>query len=347
MATHRIIRMKFESPLHLARGIGGAYDTAEDRLRSDTISGAIAAIYAATEPGADVRAFMQTYKVSSAYPFMGSHYFLPKPFGYRDLSILKKDEHEQRKALKGIQYFETGSWQKAIAGETLEVCEERIAREGLLYDQPIQKDDKNKPLRLFVSELQQKVWIARTDGNTIVNPKGKDHEKSESTSDPYFFDRTYFHKDAGLYFMVEAKDEVYRQLLALMENLGVVGIGSDKSVGNGQFTAEAGEIKLNTPAATSKIMLLSSAVPLKEEIQDGCLGKSAYQLVKRGGFMAGTSVDSFRHLRKKPVYMLTEGSLIACSQMQGQIVDVTPAWNDPLMHRVFRDGRAFYVPVNL
>jgi len=31
----------------------------------------------------------------------------------------------------------------------------------------------------------------------------------------------------------------------------------------------------------------------------------------------------------------------------GKIENVRPTWNDELLHNVYRDGRAFFLPVNI
>ena len=45
MARFKIVRLEFRSPLHLGRGLGEAYDTAEKTLHSDTLSGALTSAF--------------------------------------------------------------------------------------------------------------------------------------------------------------------------------------------------------------------------------------------------------------------------------------------------------------
>lgn len=67
--------------------------------------------------------------------------------------------------------------------------------------------------------------------------------------------------------------------------------------------------------------------------------KSKYTLVQRGGFIAGTTINEFWHLRKKSIYMFTEASLFSSDLLSGKIENVRPDWNDKLLHPVYKDGR--------
>ncbi len=62
--------------------------------------------------------------------------------------------------------------------------------------------------------------------------------------------------------------------------------------------------------------------------------------------MAGSSVSEFQRLRKKSVYMFDEGSVFpTMCNLKGTIVDLTPIWNDPKMHKVYRSGKPFTLPI--
>ena len=164
---------------------------------------------------------------------------------------------------------------------------------------------------------------------------------------PFYFERRYFNTGCGLYFIYEVSKDLENRFKTLIQWLGNTGFGTDKSVGNGMFNVEFSEIEIFESTNASRLMTLSLLCPKKEELNGEMLGKSNYALVQRGGFIAGTTVDEFRHLRKKSIYMFTEGSLFSSDHLSGKIENVRPVWNDKLLHPVYKDGRAFTIPVNI
>ena len=102
----------------------------------------------------------------------------------------------------------------------------------------------------------------------------------------------------------------------------------------------------NSISKPNKNTLEKALVPTKEELDGFDLEQSRYELLHRGGYMAGSNVAEFRHLLKKSVYMIGVGSLFAgVHTLRGTIADVTPCWNDDNMHRVLRSGRPVAIPV--
>lgn len=325
MAKNKIVKLSFISPLHIGRGLGEAYDTAEKTLHSDTISGALTATFCSVYPARDAISFMNKYRVSSAFPFYGNNYFLPKPLVKVNIKICDEDDYLQKKKLKKIEFIELSLWQELVAGRELSVNKNQISSNGkFLYSGPAPDE------ALFKDDLQQRVTVPRDGGD----------------SKPYYLDRRFFSRGAGLYFFLSSDDETEKILDTVLEHLGTIGFGTDKSVGNGQFEAVFSEIELDPPVDSGKCILLSMACPIQEEISSELLINSSYQIVSRGGFIAGTSLSKFRHLRKKSIYMFVEGSVFPVSKLDGKIVNVRPDWNDSQLHPVFRDGRSFCIPVN-
>lgn len=93
-------------------------------------------------------------------------------------------------------------------------------------------------------------------------------------------------------------------------------------------------------------MSLSLFIPTEDEL-DGLLdGSPRYSLLLRGGYMAGSSVEEFRHLRKKMVYAFGEGSVFETTKpLVGKLVDLRPDWNDIRIHPVYRSGRALTLKI--
>jgi len=72
MIKKTVFKLSFSGPLHIGKGLGEAYDTTDNILHSDTISGFLASIWSMQHDGTGVKEFMQQYRVSSAFPFYQS-----------------------------------------------------------------------------------------------------------------------------------------------------------------------------------------------------------------------------------------------------------------------------------
>jgi CRISPR type III-A-associated RAMP protein Csm4 len=95
-------------------------------------------------------------------------------------------------------------------------------------------------------------------------------------------------------------------------------------------------------------MLLSLYIPTEQEVEMLNLTESKYELVLRGGYMAGSDEEDFKHLRKKSVYAFSVGSIFpTTAKLSGKIVDLKPSWNDERMHPVYRSGKPFFVPIKV
>lgn len=325
MSTFNIIKLNFLSPIHL--GIGrDYYDTSAVGLHSDTLSAALASMNVRTQQdGLDVEAFLNSFTLSSAFPFIGQTLFLPKISGKLNLIVRNKSEHEYRKKIKKVQYIEKSIWEALANGETVTVDEDQIKDKYLVAD-------PKEFVVPFKHQVSQRVGVPR-DGRT--------------NSLPFYFDWTFFNSNCGLYCVTDADGENFDRLCELFTTLGELGIGSDKSVGGGQFKVMPEKITIKEPLDANKTMILSLYIPTEEEITDLSLKESKYSLLLRGGYMAGSSNENLRHLWKKSIYMFDVGSCFSTkSKIKGKVVDLTPEnWNGEKMHPVYRSGKAFTLKI--
>ncbi|WP_372775254.1 type III-A CRISPR-associated RAMP protein Csm4 [Mangrovibacterium sp.] len=325
MAEHKIVKLKFVSPLHLGHGQGDAYDTGQKLLHSDTISGAIASVYCSMFSPRELLPFMKKYRLSSAFPYAGGSVFLPRPLAKIPLRFSDLDDYRQLKKLKKIEYIDYNLWQRIVSGEPVISSKYCLSADGrFLFSSPdlVQK--------VYRDELQQRVFVPRTGEDAM----------------PYYFERRFFAANCGLYFFLDTESpEVEAKVLYLLQVLGMQGFGTDKSIGNGQFEATLSSVNLNIEKQSHAHMLISLACPEQNEISADLLEKSSYQLAKRGGFVAGTGDNRFRHLRKRSIYMFTEGSVFIGKTPSGKIENLRPEWNDVDLHPVYRDGRSFSLPL--
>lgn len=325
MAGYTIFKLKNLSPLHIGTGKEN-YDISASQWQSDAISAALASVRAMQGKCDDIQGFLNSFVVSSAFPYINDCLFLPKPQGKISVKVPSKEEHEYRKKLKKIKFIESSLWQELISGKTLEVCSNQLQGEYLL---PSTETDFAKPMQ---SQVNQRVSVPRDN---------KDAQ-------PFFFDWTYFRNNAGLCFMAKAEDDIIEELKSLLETLGETGIGTDKNVGGGKFEVKKSNILVDIPENPNASLLLSTYIPTEEELPKLQLSDSKYELIRRDGYLAGSSETDFRHLRKKAVYMFNVGSVFkTTADLQGKIVDLKPDWNDERMHSIYRSGKPFVVPVNL
>ena len=325
MATYTIVKFKNLTPLHVGTGKEN-YDFSASELHSDTLSAAIAAIRAQQGKSNDVKEFLQSFVISSAFPFVGNSLFLPKPQGKLDVLVSDMDEYPSRKKLKKIRYIESSMWNQLAAGNNVVVKANQLQKEFLLAE-------NSEFVQPFKTQVNQRVSIPRDDNQT---------------ADPFFFEWKYFSSNAGLYCLLDASEEVKKEIVSILEVLGEVGLGTDRTVGGGKFEVETNRVTLNDLPQANAQMLLSLYIPTEDELSQLNLPNSRYDLVLRGGYMAGSEQDTFRHLRKKSIYMFNVGSVFNSTQcIAGKVVDLKPEWNDDKIHSVFRSGKPFVVPINI
>ena len=324
MADYTIFKLKNLTPLHIGTGKEN-YDFSSDELSSDTLSSALASIRAQQGETDKIDTFLQSFTISSAFPFIGDVLFLPRPMGRLDISVKDMEEHQYRKELKKVKYIELSLWKDLVNGKHITINHSQINKEFIL---PNSFDSISAPSS---KQVMQRVTIDR------------DEQKSE----PFFFEWQYFSPTSGLYFIINADKEVIEELFQLAINLGETGLGTDKNVGGGKFQVEQATISLSNASNPTDSMLLSTYIPTEEEIQFINLETATYSILQRNGYIAGSEIDKFQHLRKKSIYMFNTGSSFKTLEpLSGKVVDLRPDWNDATLHPVFRSGKPFVIQIH-
>lgn len=343
-------KLHFTSPLHLAKGKID-YDTADTVLHSDTLKSALAVSALQLGLTNDVEAFLNSFQISSAFPFYEDEYFFPKP-NFLDaekesdnrLQIIDLEANKQRKKVKKIQFIGKSCFENLLK-------DKQKFPEGYFQGSFLSEifDEKNKP-KIFQSETQERVQIPH-----IVDEK--------NPTRPYYVDRLYFSENAGLYFIVQANEDTIKTVNNCLKLLGDNGLGTDRNVGNGQFEFEQKEINLQLPENANHLTNISLYCPTKDElIKDEKLNVLSYNLMKRGGWIASPENENHISLRKRSVFMFQEGSIFPnVSTLAkfdtlpkfGKVVDLKPD-NEKLQemkvditHSIFRDGQSLFLPIAL
>jgi len=326
MPTCNIIKLKNITPLHIGNGKENQYDFSASDLHSDTLSAALTAIRAQQGKTDDLKSFLQSFTLSSSFPFWENVYFLPRHQGKINVKVAGKEEKMYRKQLKKLKYIDISLWCELVRGDEVLVDESQLREDFLVKS----SGGFEKP---YQSQVNQRVSVPRAD--------------NEDAS-PFFFNRKYFHEKAGLFCLTDAQGERFEEILNLFQLLGEAGLGTDRNIGGGKFETEADTLELPEIHGANKTMLLSLYIPTREELATLQLKAARYEILLRGGFIAGSEEECFRHLRKRSIYMFNVGSLFPVQEpLTGKIVDLAPKWNDERMHPVFRSGRPFCIPVKI
>ena len=175
-----IAKLNFKTALHISKGTN-TLTTSDTTIHSDTIKSALFAIgirYGATMPD---KAFLDSFTVSSAFPYFGDELFFPKPMSMslNDFQIYKTDtdlEEQPYKVFKNIQYLGQSYFEKALEGNSLKVYSSNFLdkKKGFITEKFQNKLKINK-LTLSKKELQQRVNIKQE--NTFYIDKIQKYSK--------------------------------------------------------------------------------------------------------------------------------------------------------------------------
>lgn len=313
----QLVRLRFRQPLHLSRGKLNTYESSEHTLHSDTVQAALFVCALQLYDVATALDFQDTVRVSSAFPFVGDEFWLPRP-----LNPWLDEDPETRKELKKIKYLKKAHFEQALHGQKPPVSE--LLEYGDVWKK-IWKDD-----------VTQRVLIDRVNAG----------------STPFYLEKLYpanWHRDRGLFVLLKNEGFDAARLKSLFRLLGDNGIGLQRSLGNGTFDIENLEIEdflLALPESGSAWVNLSLYRPADEEqVGKIQLEHSHYQLLKRGGWLSSPDDTVHMSLRKKSVLMFSEGSVLAfgSGEPKGRIEEIQPEWKG--IHPVFRDGRGIFLPM--
>ncbi|MDR1886414.1 MAG: type III-A CRISPR-associated RAMP protein Csm4 [Prevotellaceae bacterium] len=325
MPKYNIVKLTNLTPLHIGTGKQNQYDSAAADLHSDTLSAALAALRAQRGNTNDTEAFLNSFTLSSAFPFWGNTLFLPRLQGKMPVKVAGKEENEYGKQLKKLKYIDAALWNELVKGKSLTVEPSQLEVEEFLL-----KTDKDFE-QPFKSQINRRITAPRT-GN--------------QDAEPFFFHWTYYHAKSGLYCLTDAQGAKFDETVNLFKLLGETGLGTDKNSGGGKFEVETDTITLPDVTGANHTLLLSLYIPEETEMPKLRLSAAQYGLTLRGGYMAGSSEEHLRYLRKRSVYMFTAGSLFpTTAKLKGKTVNLTPDRNDEGIHPVYRSGKPFYLPV--
>lgn len=334
--TVEAIRLHFSSPLHIGRG-ATELDKTDAIYHSDALKSALYAVglpyFSEWETAPD--AFFNAFCISSAFPFCGDELFLPKPYSQMQFRFANTAEEKEAKKAKRISFISASLFQQwaKVPEEPVSVQEAQVSPGGNYLFNPT-----NKAKAFLHAEVQQRVQVS-AQGD------------ADNDTRPFYFDRLYFEENSGLYFLAHFHNETIRhQVLRVLTLLGTQGIGTDRTVGNGLFNFDAAahisNIELPEAADGNLHINLGLYLPTRNELSTVNLDESFWQLVKRGGYIAGSSYEKFLSLRKNSIYFFAEGSVFKTDiLLKGRYINLKPDYNDADLHPVYRCGQPLFITI--
>lgn len=282
------------------------------------------------------------FAVSSAFPYAGDVYFLPRPL----LTLVGLSESEVPglgKRLKKVRFVSEQVFAAIVNAQPLGPLLGSFIPEGAsLQDGAVMAAvaEVEQLRRRFADPLSgaTRFWSKDTASRVALDRKS-------TRSQVYGVGRVTFAAGCGLALLVAYNDESLRPSVErALRVLGDAGLGGERSSGHGQFSLEvAGAYQPPAVQVPNGYTLLSLYWPTRHEVAGGVLDAASYGLLMRRGWVSSPDGSN---LRRRSVRMLSEGSVLR-RLPQGALADVKPldpfpATNVP--HDVWRYGVALTVP---
>jgi len=318
-----IFKLRFKGPTHFGE-TGIDLENVSERVQSDTLFSALVNAYKELNGIEKTTEFIQSFieqpkfLISSLFVYKGDKYFLPRPL--IDEHIDKEIKKSFGKDLKKIKWVDPEGflkWQKCLDREEVE----RLKGLQSEYEDS------------YSVEIRPRVSL----------------DRATCQSNIYHSGFVYFKKDAGLYGIVVFWDNDFiSQFKNLLEILGEIGLGGEKTYGCGMFEIESfervpDEFKEVLFGDSGNYTLLSLCHPDPSELPQLKEGDAAYDIVRKRGWI--TSGRYAMPFKRKSLGFFVEGSVFK-KKPKGALVDVTPeSLPEPLPHRIFRYGYALTAPL--
>ncbi|WP_457741272.1 type III-A CRISPR-associated RAMP protein Csm4 [Thermococcus sp.] len=212
---------------------------------ADTLFGAIANALATLDGGKTIeellRAFKKGAKISSAFPYSGDTYYLPKPLTVELMDF--EGDAVRVKRMKRAAYLDLENFERA--------------------------------LRLESFETPEVVSYSRVSAPKVVL------DRVAQDASIYFWEEVRFRDDAGLYFLYSGPENVFNEFIKpAVRVLGDSGIGGKSTWGFGLFEPSFDSIKINAPESPYAVTL-SNALPTKRPVLWRTLRKGGWSFGKR------------------------------------------------------------------
>ncbi|MCW1298694.1 MAG: type III-A CRISPR-associated RAMP protein Csm4 [Candidatus Parvarchaeota archaeon] len=326
-------KLKFQSSFHIDAGT--AVDgPSETFIHSDTLFSALVSSARKFYGDEIAQKFLEptAIVISSAFPFYKDELFLPKPLYFFPENL---KEYEMIKVFKKAKFISKDLIIKLLSGQKVE--DEFFSKDYILdscwrtvknITSENKKDDEEED-KIFEEQEVPHIVMDRVTNQTQI----------------YYKTEVYFHKNAGLYFIAEVKDELIQKFETVLRFLGDEGIGADRTIGKGLFEVEEIQnFSLPLSQESDYYYSLSLYSPSKEEFEKIEPRKSFYDFTIRSGWISNNT------LNRKSLRMFVEGSVLKLSNKQKPVgclhkVLEKKDYENDLLYDIYRSGQALFLPI--
>lgn len=337
MATFKIYKLHFTSPLH----IGDQHEdlgNSQKVIQSDTLYAALMSCLAKSGVSLPDNGDLG-FTVSSLFPYFQKDkdsapiYFLPIPMKANQTDL---PDASMAKKVKKVQWVDSALYSSVLSGDPLfdgtgkyipDIQESYLTA----YELP---EDINGSREFVRSEVSQRVTLQSRTG--------------EEDAKPFYVDKILFRHHAGFYFIAEGDTSLLENALNL---LSMEGIGTDRNIGYGFFEYTTDTLSIDLPESANHQLSLSLFIPESREQLEALMDSEmvAYDFVRRGGWI---TTFPYMTLRKNAIYGFLPGSVFCngantAASVIGKIVDLKPETDLGIEHHIWRNGKAFMLPINL
>lgn len=257
------------------------------------------------------------FRISNLLPYIDTELFIPKPIISKDelgAVEIKENSYNPKKDLKKINYIGISKFSDYISILKKSDFDENTFREY-------------KELSFGVSSSFTKNKIG--------------DEKTE----PFEVGVYKFHSNSGLYFILKCYDNSFiEKFNSVIKSLGITGIGGKRSVGYGVFEYNCLEVKEGDyiykylENNEKHNMLISSCIPMENEIAVLSKKGSYYTLSLKSGFKYSVS-DYSNTNKKKGIVYIDVGSILE-EKILGQIKD---SKREVDKHSIYNYGLSLFI----
>jgi CRISPR-associated protein Csm4 len=304
-----VVKLTFSGPISIGTGDVTHGDGFHGIVHSDTLFSAIANEWARTcEDEVPLEGLVERlngpsppFRISSALPFFGSDYYLPTPLGTTAI---------YREKLRDIPFLDLFDFMELAAGNEELLRKKRISNPLEWVISPFTAP------RVAIDRFTTATNIYQTSGYRL-NPGG------------------------GLYFILEINDDaIWKTLSLCIRLLGETGLGGERSVGYGRFTAEFVEADqlpgwhdLLNQSVEGSGCWYSLSLCCPRDHNEARLALSYNLLIRKGWIF---SYSSLKQMKRRQCRVFGEGSIFR-SNLKGFVADVTPK-DFAAEHRIYRYG---------
>jgi len=318
--TFHLFKLTFPYGLHVG-ATGYGLEDAHSMVHSDQLFSALCVSMGRLYGDTGVEDFLRSPDVflSSCFPFSEEALWFPILMCPRQEG--KKMTYPGRKRTRKMSMLPQSMFEANLAG----ILTDEAMLDGL---------DKMVPPSKFIKKIER----PRVTVDRVTN-----------AGEIFHFGEVHFAEKAGLFFLLQiegdgkADGSWLPKVSAAVHLLGDEGIGSDRSVGKGLFTAEHSTVEIKAPPADRCFAPLSLYNPSPEETSRLEISNCWYDYTVRNGWVN----TSHPALRRQSVRMLTEGSVLTFAEPiapQGRMLTVL-SQQKGAPYDVRRSGRAIFLPV--